>query len=99
MEFKIPYLLAMRDRAPKLMRDLEKHGRLKQHLDLKSREAHEMLRGILRKHKHPSLAQEREAEEIVRQTLIEFPPESDRDSPIQKEPPDDLPQGGQPKAK
>lgn len=92
MEFKIPYLQAMRDRAPKMFRDLERHGRLKQHLDLKSQEAHEMLRGILNRHPHPSLAQEREAEEIVRQTLIEFPPENDRDSPIQPEPPDDLPQ-------
>lgn len=94
MEFKSPYLHAMRDRAPKMFRDLVKHGRMEQHLDLKSREAHEMLDGILSRKEHPSLADRREAEEIVRQTLIEFPPEDDRDSPIQKEPPDDLPRRG-----
>lgn len=89
MDFKSPYLHALRERAPKMFMDLRRHGRLEQHLDLKSKEAHEMLRDLLQGKEHPSLPEQREAEEIVRQTLIEFPPEH-RDLEM-AEPPDDLP--------
>src|SRR4051812_21954939 len=89
MEFKSQYLQAMRDNAPKLLAELHRHGRLEQHLQQKSAEAHAMLRDLLKKHPDPSLAQQRQAEEIVRQTLIEFPPE--KPDPENAEPPDDLP--------
>jgi hypothetical protein len=75
MEFKEPYLLAMRERAPRLFMELRRSGQLDQHLQQKSEEAHAMLKGILSRHQHPSLPQKREAEEIVRAALIEFPPE------------------------
>lgn len=89
MEFKSQYVHAMREQAPKMFRDLVKHGRIEQHLDQKSGEAHEMLRQLLAQHPNPGLAERREAEEIVRQTLIEFPPEKpEREN---AEPPDDLP--------
>lgn len=89
MEFKSQYLQAMQDQAPKMLAALHRHGRLEQHLQQKSVEAHAMLRDLLKKHPDPSLAQQREAEEIVRQTLIEFPPE--KLDPENAEPPDDLP--------
>lgn len=88
MEFKIPYLLAMQEQAPKMMAQLQRHGRLEQHLQQKTSEAHAMFEDLLKQHKDPSLAQRREAEEIVRSTLIEFPLEHAPENP---EPPDDLP--------
>ena len=94
MEFKEPYLLAMRDRAPKMFMQLRRSGMLDQHLDQMSGQAHEMLAQLLAqepkgKNGLPlNPAALREAEEIVRATLIEFPtPEKEQ----RLEPPDDLP--------
>ena len=43
MEFKLPYLLAMREQAPKMFNRLRRTGAMDAHLQEKSKEAHEML--------------------------------------------------------
>lgn len=79
MEFKEPYLLAMRDRAPRMLRELSKTGALQAHLNAKSREAHRMFEeltahlpklpnGVVR-----DTAARQQAERLVLDTLIEFP--------------------------
>jgi hypothetical protein len=48
-----------------------------------------MFTGLMARHQDPGPAERQQAEEIVRATLIEFPPESlPQDN---QEPPDDLP--------
>ena len=47
MEFKGTYLLAMREQAPKMFMELRRSGKLDQHLQEKSTEAHQMLRELL----------------------------------------------------
>ena len=93
MEFKETYLLAMREMAPKMFRDLCRHGRMDQHLQMKAVEASAMLKGLLAQQTSQGPAERQQAEEIVRATLIDFPEEApDQD---RLEPPDDLPgQGG-----
>ena len=88
MQFKVPYLLAMRDQAPKMFRELSRHGRLEQHLQQKSQEAHGLLEQFLQHNPNPSLAERREAEERVFAELVNFPPE--KSDPQMLEPPDDL---------
>lgn len=92
MDFKTPYLLAMRDQAPKMFMELRRSGQLEMALQEKSREAHQLLDLLLEKRPNqnepPSLQQEREAEEQVFSQLIEFPPEVRPEFP---EPPEDLP--------
>ena len=93
MEFKGPYLMAMRDQDPGLFKELVKSGRMDAHLQQKGREADAMLRQLLEAGEKgpdgkPTMAARREAEEIVRGTLIEFPQPPDPENP---EPPDDLP--------
>jgi hypothetical protein len=84
MEFKAPYLFAMREQAPKMFNELRRSGKMDQHLQEKSEEAHRLLAELLAdkpKNKHGlyNLADEREAEEFVRSQLIEFPkPEKDQ---------------------
>ncbi len=63
MEFKLPFLLAMRDQAPRMFNQLRRSGQMDKHLDQKSHEAHELLRSLLPE--NPSLPQEREADEVV----------------------------------
>ena len=80
MEFKGPYLRAMRECAPKLFNRLRRSGLMDAHLQQKSAEAHRMLEEFTADApKLPSgLPQQpylREAEEIVFATLIEFPPD------------------------
>lgn len=93
MEFKIPYVMAMREQAPKMFMEMRRAGTLEQHLQDKSNQAHALLAEMLANapkgpHGQPTMQAEREAEEIVRATLIEFPPPEKTDRP---EPPDDLP--------
>jgi hypothetical protein len=45
--FKGTYLLAMREQAPKMFMELRRSGKLDQHLQEKSTEAHQMLRELL----------------------------------------------------
>ena len=46
MEIKIPYLFAMRERAPALLRQLRERGELDSHLQAKAEEAHRMYREL-----------------------------------------------------
>ena len=80
MEFKGPYVFAMREQAPKMFNRLRRTGAMDAHLQEKSTEAHRMLEELTATApKHPNgLTKEpwlREAEEQVRALLIEFPSE------------------------
>ena len=93
MEFKGTFLLAMREKDPKLFMALRRSGQLNQYVQEKSQEAHAMLRGILAKrekspHGNPLPADLREAEEVVLAHFLEFPVPEREQNP---EPPDDLP--------
>jgi hypothetical protein len=88
MNFRELYLLAMQDQAPRMLRDLQRSGRLNGHLHEKSAEANRLLAEILLGKDNPSVAEKREAEEIVRAALIEFP-EANQES-WSREPPYDL---------
>ena len=95
MEFKVPYLLAMREKAPKMFRDLVKTGKMDQHLEQKTTEAYDLLDQILGQrpkdaHGEVGLADRREAEEVVRATMLDFP-QTKPDLMETPEPPDDLP--------
>jgi hypothetical protein len=93
VEFKVPYLLAMRERDPKLFMELRRSGKLDQHLQEKTTEAHNLLDLLLSGHPNPSLPQRREAQEQVFATLISFPPRDDQ-KPEFPGPLDDLPSEG-----
>jgi hypothetical protein len=78
MEFKTPYVLAMREQAPKMFMELVRSGKIEDHLQDKSMEAHRMLQELLASAPkdpdgRPQMEAARAAEEIVRATLIEFP--------------------------
>ena len=93
MEFQGPYLQAMREQDPKEFMELRRSGKLPAHLKEKTQEAYRMLAELLASKPKNSrgqanMADQREAEELVRHQLIEFPtPEKDQNP----EPPDDLP--------
>jgi len=74
MDFKEPYLLAMREQAPRMFNELRRTGTMDRHLQEMSERAHAMFREIVGPTNEISPAQRREAEERVRATLIEFPP-------------------------
>jgi hypothetical protein len=94
VEFKEPYLVAMREQNPEMFMRLRRSGQLDRHLQEKRAQAHQLLAELLSRHPNPGLPERREAEEQVRATLIDFPPREDR-KPDYPEPPEDLP--GQPK--
>lgn len=79
MEFKGPYLLAMRERAPKMFVELCRGGQLDQHVQEKSLEAHTLLNQLLASEpkgidglpKDPQAL--RLAEEIVLGQMLDFP--------------------------
>jgi hypothetical protein len=79
MEFKIPYLLAMRDQAPKMFNRLRRTGAMDAHLQAKSVEAHRMYEELAKgKPKLPngglrSVSDSHQIEELVFAALIEFP--------------------------
>lgn len=73
MNFTEPYRLAMREQDPKMFMELRRAGRLDQHLREKSEEAQAMFNNLLKNDPNPGLRERREAEEIVRATLIDFP--------------------------
>lgn len=78
MEFKKPYLEAMRDQAPQMFNQLRRSGALDAHVAAKAREASLMFNQLIaRADKLPSgLPSDprviREAEQQVFATLIEF---------------------------
>lgn len=85
MEFKGPYLFAMRERAPRMFMRLRRSGTLDEHLQQKSIEAHRLLEQLLADEPKDSdgetknLAAVRAAEEIVWAGLIDFPGPDDPD--------------------
>lgn len=88
MEFKGPYLRAMREQAPKMFNRLRRTGALSKHVQDKSKEAHELFNQLTEgapklPNGLPEQPFRREAEEQVLAQLIEFPPET-------PEPPDPL---------
>jgi len=94
MEFKLPYVQAMREKAPRMFMEMRRAGTLDQHLQDKSLEAHRMLTEMLARapkdqYGDPTMQARREAEETVRATLIEFPAEETKRESRQQ-PPDAL---------
>ena len=78
--FKYPYLLAMREQAPKMFNQLRRSGGLDAHVDQKSREAHELFDFLTAdapklKSGLPENPYRSRAESQVFETLIEFPSE------------------------
>lgn len=93
MEFKAQYLHLMREREPKLFRQLVKSGQIDQYVQEKAVEAYRLLDDLLASEpKGPDglprdLQAQRLAEERVKAQMFDFPvPEKDQNP----EPPDDL---------
>ena len=81
MNFKYPYLLAMREQAPKMFNQLRRTGALDAFVNKKSREAKELLDYLTKNApKEPNGLPEQpylsRAESQVFETLIEFPSEA-----------------------
>jgi hypothetical protein len=77
MNFQEPYLLAMQDQAPKMARYLTKTGAMDKHLKDKTKEAYEMLAMLTAE--DDGLTNYRRAENLILETLIEFPDETTPD--------------------
>lgn len=82
MEFKGPYLMAMREQAPKTFNRLRRTGALEAHLRKKGEEAQRMFEELTAgapklPNGLPEQPHRREAEQAVLATLIEFPPEDE----------------------
>ncbi|GAB2178322.1 hypothetical protein [Dongia sp. agr-C8] len=78
MEFKLPYLLAMRAQAPKMFNQLRQSGEMEQHLAAKAQEAtalYETLAAGFTRDSHGLLPMNEATmiEEQVRAMLIDFP--------------------------
>lgn len=92
MEFKGPYLQAMRQQAPQMFNRLRRTGALDAHLQKKAAEAHRLFNDLSANapklpNGYPKEPWAREAEEQVLATLIEFPPEGPAPSdPLEKLP-------------
>lgn len=91
VEFKGPYLRAMREQAPKMFNRLRRTGAMEVHLQQKSEEAHRLFAELTAnapklQNGLPMQPYFREAEEIVFAALIEFPPddETGRTDPVAK---------------
>ena len=93
MNFMGPYILAMREQAPKMFMELRRSGKLEQFARERALEGNALAEQMLARrpkdaHGQPSMADEREVEEIVLAQMLEFEPEGKAENP---EPPDDLP--------
>lgn len=92
MEFKGPYLQAMREQAPKMFNSLRRSGALNGHLSEKAKQASQLFKDLTEDapklpNGYPRNPEAREAEEQVRATLIEFPSEESAPSdPLEKLP-------------
>lgn len=81
MEIKSMYLMAMREQAPEMFKELRRSGKMDEHLQRISEQAHQMVKELTasapkREDGEPTDQALREAEQIVRETLIEFPTEA-----------------------
>ena len=80
MEFKVPYLEAMRQQAPQMFNELRRSGAMEAHLADRSNEAHRLFEQLTAgAAKTPSgevrdPAVRNAAEQQVLETLIDFPP-------------------------
>jgi len=70
MDFKAEYLAAMRRHVPKYLTALLRSGRLAGHLRQRNQEANDLLEQLLQNDPHPTTAEQREGEEIVRAVFI-----------------------------
>lgn len=93
MEFKGPYLQAMRERAPRMFNRLRRTAALEGHLNQKGAEAQRMYEELTADAPKlpnglPEQPYRRQAEEAVLATLIEFPPEdgAEPEDPLEKLP-------------
>ena len=80
MQFKTPYVLAMREQSPKMFNRLIRAGLMEAHLQQKVAEAYRMFEELTADAPKldnglPTLPHRTRAEQIVLETLIEFPPE------------------------
>ncbi len=79
MDFKAPYLLAMREQAPAMFNELIRSGKMEEHLAEKSKEAHMMFADLTNGMAQLPSGYPRDeqaasaAERTVLETLIEFP--------------------------
>jgi hypothetical protein len=93
VDFKVPYVLAMREQAPQMFRELRQSGKLDEFLQERSVEAHHMLKELLAQRPKDRdglsyTSDRRWAEEVVLHHFLDFHiPEKDQ----RPEPPDDLP--------
>ena len=87
MEFKGRYMRAMRERAPKMFVELCRSGRLDEHVQEKSQEAHELLHHLLASEPKgvdglpKDVQAERLAEERVLAQMLDFPAERGAENP------------------
>lgn len=74
MEFKSPYLHAMREQTPRLFNELRRTGARDAHLQAKSAEAHRLFDDLTSDLPKPLTDQQHsETARLVLETLIEFP--------------------------
>lgn len=78
MEFRVPYVTAMRQQAPKMFNRLTRSGELEAHLNAKCQEASQMFADLTKDAPketggYPREPEATEAAEQVRAVLIEFP--------------------------
>lgn len=78
MEFRVPYLTAMREQAPKMFNRLNREGKLEAFVNEKVQEAHRMFEELTKDAPkepggYPREPEASVAEEAVRAALIEFP--------------------------
>ena len=80
MEFKYPYLMAMREQAPKMFNELRRSGQMDAYVQAKSEEAHALLDQLTQgapklPNGQPETPYLTRAESQVFEMLIEFPSE------------------------
>ena len=78
MDFKLPYLQAMRQQAPQMFNSLSRTGQLETHAQQKAEEAAQMFSELTANAPkdqtgYPKEPFAREAEDLVKAALIEFP--------------------------
>lgn len=81
MEFRLPYMQAMREQAPQMFKDLCRTGELDRFVALKARQASQLFQDLTKAAPkepdgYPRQPFAREAEEQVRSQLIQFPSEA-----------------------
>ena len=78
MEFRLPYMQAMRQQAPKMFNRLSREGKLQAFVDEKAKEASRLFEELTKdapkeKGGYPKEPQASEAQEAVMAAMLEFP--------------------------